>query len=63
MTEFYTTRKLSELVLRDRGHNCQSKLGILVEGVDIVVLKKHAYAATEKLTGELYGIQDVTGKT
>ena len=63
MTKLDTAGKLAQLVLCDRGHNRQPELRIFVQGVDIVILKKHAYTAAEKLTGVLDGVQCVSCKT
>jgi len=63
VTKFHTAGKLSQLLLSNRGHDGQPKLRILVEGVDVVVLKEYAYATTQKLTGVLNGIQGVAGET
>mgnify|MGYP007129654750 CR=1 FL=1 len=47
----------------DGGHDGQPQLGILIKGVDIVVLEENAYAAAKKLPCELNGVQCVAGET
>ena len=45
VTEFHTRGQLAQLVLRDRRHDGQAQFGILIECVDVVILKKYAHAA------------------
>ena len=44
VAEFDTGAKLPQLVLCDAGHDGQPQFRILIEGVDVVVLEKHADA-------------------
>ena len=40
MPEFHTGRQLSQFVLRDGGHDGQTKLRVLVNGIDVIILDK-----------------------
>ena len=63
MAEFYAATKLAQLVLGNGRHDGQPQLGVLIEGVDIVVLEEHAHAVAKELPRELDGVQRVAGKT
>ena len=63
MTEFYAVAELAQFVLGDGGHDGQPQLGVLIKGVDIVILEEYAHAAAEKLPGKLNGVQRIAGKT
>ena len=63
MAEFYAAAELAQLVLGNGRHDGQPQLGVLIEGVDIVVLEEHAHAVAKELPRELDGVQRVTGKT
>ena len=63
MAEFHTAGELAKLVLGDGGHDGKTKLGVLVQGVDVVVLEEHGNTCAEKIAGVLDGVQGVTGKT
>jgi len=62
MAEFYAAAELAQLVLGNGGHNGQPQFGVLIEGVDIVVLEEHAHAVAKELPRELDGVQRVAGK-
>ena len=62
MPEFHTGTELPQFVLCDGGHDGQTKLGVLVEGVDIIVLEKDTDSRIQKLSGILDGVQRITGK-
>ena len=63
MAKFYAATKLAQLVLGNGRHDGQPQLGVLVEGVDVVVLEEHAHAVAKELPRELDRVQRVTGKT
>ena len=63
MAEFHAAAELTQLILRDRGHDGQPQLGVLVKGVDIVVLEEYAHATAKKLPRKLDGVQCITCKT
>ena len=62
MAEFHAAGKLAQLVLGDARHDRQAQLRILVQRIDVVVLKENRYAVAQQLAGILYGIQRVAGK-
>ena len=62
VAEFDTGAELSQLVLGDGGHDGKAQFRVLVQGVDIVVLEEYANPAGQQLTGELDGIQSVSGE-
>ncbi len=62
VAELHPAGQLAQLVLGDAGHNGQPEFGILVKGVDIVVLEKHAHSGVQQLPGILDGVQCVAGK-
>lgn len=62
MAKFYAATKLAQLVLGNGRHDGQPQFGVLIEGVDIVVLEEHAHAVAKELPRELDGVQRVTGK-
>ena len=62
MAKFYAAAELAQLVLGNGRHDGQPQFGVLIEGVDVVILEEHAYAVTEELSRELDGVQRVTGK-
>ena len=63
MAEFYAAAELAQLVLGDGGHDGQPQFGVLVKGVDIVVLEEYAHATAKKLPRKLDGVQCITCKT
>ena len=63
MPKFHTGGQLSQLVLRNGGHDGQAKFRVLVKGVDVVVLEKDADSRIQQLSGILDGVQRITGKT
>ena len=63
MAKFYAATKLAQLVLGNGRHDGQPQFGVLIEGVDIVVLEEHAHAVAKELPRELDRVQRVTGKT
>ena len=63
MAEFYAAAELAQLVLGNGRHDGQPQLGVLIEGVDIVVLEEHAHAVAKELPRELDRVQRVAGKT
>ena len=50
MSEFYTRGQLAKLVLCNRGHDRETKLRILIEGIDVIVLEEYADAHIQKLS-------------
>ena len=44
MAEFDAAGQLAQFILRDAGHDGEAQLGVLVEGVNVVVLEENAYA-------------------
>ena len=63
MAEFHSGGQLAKFVLCDRGHDRQAKLGVLIKGVDVVVLEKDSDSRIQKLSGILDGVQRITGET
>ena len=63
MAEFHAAAELAKLVLGDTGHDGQTKLGVLVKGVDVVILEEHPYTGGQELPGVPDGVQGITGKT
>ena len=55
--------QLAHLVLRDGGHDGEPQFGILVKGVDVVVLKVHAHAAAQQLTRVAQTVECISGET
>lgn len=46
MPKFHTGGQLVQLILCDGGHDGQTKFGVLVKGIDVVVLEKDTYSRT-----------------
>ena len=55
--------QLAHLVLRDGGHDGEPQFGILVKGVDVVVLKVHAHAAAQQLARVAQAVERISGET
>ena len=55
--------QLAHLVLCDGGHNSESQLGILVKGVDVIVLKVHTDAAAQQFTRIAQAVECISGET
>ena len=55
--------QLAHLVLRDGGHDGEPQFGILVKGVDVVVLKVHAHAAAQQLARVAQAVECISGET
>ena len=62
MPEFHTGGQLAEFILCDGGHDGQTKFGVLVKGIDVVVLEKDTYSRIQELSGILDRVQRITGK-
>ena len=63
MAEFHTAAQLAKLILGDGGHDGKAKLGIFIQGVDVVILEENTHTVTQQLTGKLDGVQGVAGKS
>ena len=63
MPEFHTGGQLTEFILCDGGHDGQTKLRVLVKGVDIIVLEKDTDSRIQELSGILDGVQRIASKT
>ena len=63
MPEFHTGGQLAEFILCDGGHDGQTKFGVLVEGVDIIVLEKDTDSRIQQLSGILDRVQRIASKT
>ena len=63
MAKFHTARQLAQFILGDSGHDGQAQFGVLVKGVDVVVLEEHPYSGAEQLPGVEDGVQGVSGET
>ena len=63
VSKFNTVRKLSDFILCDASHDCQSKFTVFINGVDVVILKPHAYAPRKHLPGILDTVKCISGKT
>ena len=55
--------QLAHLVLCDGGHDGEPQFGILVKGVDVVVLKVHAHAAAQQLARVAQTVECISGET
>ena len=55
--------QLAHLVLCDGGHDGEPQFGILVKGVDVVVLKVHAHAAAQQLARVAQAVECISGET
>ena len=60
---FGAFRGLSALVLRNGAHDRQSKFPIVGAGIQAVIEKQHADAASPQVTGDLQGVHRVAGET
>ena len=54
--------ELAHLILGHARHDHQTELTVRIQGVDVVVLKKHPYAVLQKLLRVLNAVQGGTGK-
>ena len=63
MPEFHTGTELPQFVLCDGGHDGQTKLGVLVKGIDVVVLEKDTDSRIQELSGILDRVQRIASKT
>lgn len=55
--------QLTHLILCDRGHDGKPQFGVLVEGVDVVVLEVHAHAELQQLARVAQTVKRVSGET
>ena len=55
--------QLTHLILCDRGHDGEPQFGVLVEGVDVVVLEVHAHAEPQQLARVAQTVKRVSGET
>ena len=62
VAEFDAAGELAQLVLGDAGHDGQAELAVLVEGIDVVVLKEHPHPGAEQLPCVEDGVQGVAGE-
>ena len=63
MAELHTAGQFAQFVLGDAGHDGQAQLAVLVQGVDVVILKEHPDTRVQQFAGVLDGVQSVTGET
>ena len=55
--------QLTHLILCDRGYDGEPQFGVLVEGVDVVVLEVHAHAEPQQLARVAQTVKRVSGET
>ena len=61
--EFHTAGQLAHLVLRNARHDGQAGLAVLVQRIDVVILKKHRHPVREQLPRVADAVQRVSRKT